>query len=101
MHDCKRLFSYFQTLLTFLFITDPCIARPCKNGGICHAKQEGTQDGNQYECLCTRNFKGKHCTGNANNKQIDTSLFLLTTIYMRYLFVSRKIKTILEEFEII
>ena len=40
-----------------LKILEPCIAAPCKNGGIC------TSNSGIYTCQCTDDFQGSQCTG--------------------------------------
>ncbi|XP_022805600.1 uncharacterized protein LOC111342753 [Stylophora pistillata] len=38
-------------------VTSPCISWPCQNNGTCAAHHEK----NNYVCLCTKGYTGKHC----------------------------------------
>ena len=50
-----------QTYIALFVIGNhPCKLAPCKNGGVCKAKEYNEKE---YVCMCKGGYTGIHCTG--------------------------------------
>ena len=49
------IFSFYEDIISFCFITDLCRGTPCENDGTC------IEDEDDYTCTCVPGFTGRNC----------------------------------------